>query len=120
MWDDKRVVDPRFVALAKFLFSYAYGLPGRAKEGQQQREPLVFASTSGYVNWDPRHPAAAAIDARSKAMNESKDQELRMQALEAAKPDEMIIDVKKGDTEVDGETLESVNPDTFNPGGGKR
>src|SRR6266478_1950666 len=67
MWDDERTVDPRYLALAKFLFSYAYGLPGKATERKEHRDPLVFASTSGYVNWDPRHPAAAAMDARSKA-----------------------------------------------------
>jgi hypothetical protein len=113
MWDDERPIDPRYIDLAKFLFSYAYGTPGKFQPNVVQREPLVFASTHGYVPWDDRIPEAARMNARSKAMNEARDQELRMQALEAAKPDEVIIDVKKGDTEVDAaaETLESVNPD---------
>ena len=42
-------------------------------------------------------------------MNAAKENDIRM-ALEAAKPDEVIIDAKKGDTEVDGEVLESVSP----------
>jgi hypothetical protein len=29
MWNQGRPVDPKFLALAKFLFSYGYGIPGR-------------------------------------------------------------------------------------------
>jgi hypothetical protein len=48
-------------------------------------------------------------------MIKAKSDELVVQAetraAEAAeKPGEVIIDAKKGDTEIDGEVLESVNP----------
>src|SRR3979411_2768432 len=51
MWDDQRPVDPHYVAPAKFLFGYAYGLPGKAVERKEQREQLIFATTHGYVPW---------------------------------------------------------------------
>jgi hypothetical protein len=124
MWNDERPVDPQFVALAKFLFGYAYGTPGKHQQGGVQRQTLVFASVSGHVPWSPLAPGAAEMNARSAAMNAAKENDLRMKALEAAKPDEVIIDVKKGDTEIDGEVLEAVVPppedDPGAHGGGRR
>jgi hypothetical protein len=104
MWEDRRPIDPRYIALAKFLFSYAYGTPGKFQPDVVQRDPLVFATLHGYQPWDDRAPGAAAINARSKEMNAAKDQ---MLALEAK--GEVIEVEKKGDTEIDAETLESVN-----------
>jgi hypothetical protein len=89
--------------------------------GDQQRELLIFSTTHGYLPFDARAPAAIRMDERSRQINAAKENDLRMQALEAAKPaDEVIIDVKKGDTEADLEPLESVNPDAFGGGGSRR
>ncbi len=92
-----------------------YGQPKHAMvSGDQQRDPLIFATLHGYVPWDSRAPGAARLDARSAAMVSAKTAELALQAetreAEAAeKPGEVIIDVK-ADAEVDGEVLESVSP----------
>jgi len=48
-----------------------------------QRPPLIFASQTGYLPYDSRHPANKEIDARSTQFNVENDQKL---ALEAAKP----------------------------------
>jgi hypothetical protein len=101
MWDDRRPVDPQYVALAKFLFSYAYGLPTKVVEHKEQRAQLVFASTSGHVPWSPLAPGAAEMNARSERINLAKAE---MLALESA--EKVVIDVPKGDTELDAETLE--------------
>jgi hypothetical protein len=119
MWDDQRPVDPQYVALAKFLFGYAYGTPGKHQQEGVQRQTLIFSSTHGYLPYDSRAPAALELDARSRQLNLAKEQDLR-QALEAAKPDEVVIDVPKAD-EV-GEALELVipppeSPDAFGGGG---
>jgi hypothetical protein len=113
MWNDQRPVDPQFVALAKFLFSYAYGLPTKVVEHKEQRLQLTFATTHGYLPYDSRAPAAIEMNKRSAALNAAKDQEL-LQALEAK--GEVIEVEKTADTEV----LESVDPDAFGGGGSKR
>jgi hypothetical protein len=97
--------------------SYRFGVPGKMAEEVGQRPTVIFASTSSYLPFDSRAPGAAEMNARSAAMNAAKEQELRMQALEAK--GEVIEVEKTADTEVP-ETLESVDPDAFNPGGGKR
>jgi hypothetical protein len=117
MWDDQRPVDPQYVALAKFLFGYAYGLPGKAVERKEQREQLIFATTHGYVPWDSRAPEAARLNARSERMITAKSEELALQAIEAK--GEVIEVEKTADTEVP-ETLESVDPDAFGGGRNRR
>jgi hypothetical protein len=117
MWNDQRPIDPQYIALAKFLFSYAYGLPGKAVERKVEREQLIFATTHGYVPWDSRAPEAARLNARSQAMIESKSEEIKLQAIEAK--GEVIEVEKTADTEVP-ETLESVDPDAFGGGGSRR
>jgi hypothetical protein len=72
MWDDQRPVDPQYVALAKFLFGYAYGTPGKHQQEGVQRETLVFSTSHGYLPWDSRAPAAAALNARSVLMIEGR------------------------------------------------
>jgi hypothetical protein len=124
MWDDRRPVDPQYVALAKFLFSYAYGTPGKATEGKVEREPMIFATTHGYQSWDPRAPGAAEMNARSQRMIEAKAEEIRIQALEA-KGEAVVIDAKATAAEDDAavETLEAVVPPPEDPsafGGGGR
>jgi hypothetical protein len=123
MWDDQRPVDPQYVALAKFLFGYAYGTPGKHQQEGVQRETLIFSTSHGYLPWDARAPAAAALNARSVLMIEGKAEEIALQAearaAEAAAPKD---DAKKGDTEIDGEVLELVvpppeSPDAFGGGG---
>jgi hypothetical protein len=103
-------VDPQYVALAKFLFGYAYGLPGKAVERKEQRAQLVFASTSGHVPWSPLAPGAAEMNARSEAMNAAKEHEIKLLALEAKGEAPVVIDVKQADTEPDAEVLEAVVP----------
>ncbi|SRR6266478_2303453 len=117
MWDDRRPVDPQYVALAKFLFSYAYGTPGKATEGKVEREPMVFATTHGYQSWDPRAPGAAEMNARSQRMIEAKAEEIKLRALEAKGE---VIEVEKTVDPEAPETLESVDPDAFGGGGSRR
>jgi hypothetical protein len=110
MWEDRRPVDPQFVALAKFLFGYAYGTPGKAVERKEQRDQLLFITTHGYVPWDSRAPAAAALNARSVRMIEGKAEEVILQAeARAAEAAEKVIDAK-ADHDPDLEPLESVSP----------
>jgi hypothetical protein len=100
----------------RHVLQMGYGLPKHAMvSGDQQRESVFFLTTHGYVPWDSRAPEAARLNARSAQRIKAKSDELVVQAetraAEAAeKPGEVIIDAKKGDTEIDGEVLESVNP----------
>jgi hypothetical protein len=106
-------IDPtEFHNLSSLALGYAIGLPGKAVERKVEREQLIFATTHGYVPWDSRAPEAARLNARSQRMIEAKAEEVVLQA-EAREAE------KTADTEVP-ETLESVDPDAFNPGGGKR
>jgi hypothetical protein len=95
-----------------------YGQPKHAMiSGDQQQNPLIFATLHGYLPYDSRAPGAARLDARSAQMITAKSEELKVAALEAK--GEVIEVEKTADSEVP-ETLESVDPDAFNPGGGKR
>ena len=42
MWNKGRPIDPQFVALGKFLFSYAYGNPGKMVMGVQATAPASY------------------------------------------------------------------------------
>jgi len=106
MWEDERPIDPQYVALAKFLFSYAYGLPGRAVERNEQRPLLVFASTTGHVPWSDSNPLNKEMNERSARMIAEGDARL---ALEAAERKAEVIEAK-ADNETDLEALESVAP----------
>jgi hypothetical protein len=100
------------------------GTPAKHQVAGEQRDQLLFITTHGYVPWDARAPAAAALNARSVRLIEGKAEEIKLQAetreAEAAeKP--VVIDATKGDSEEPVETLESVNlpenPDAFGGGG---
>ena len=124
MWNKDRPIDPQFVALGKFLFSYGYGLPGKATERKEERPSLVFATTHGYQSWDPRAPGAAEMNARSQRMIEDKQADLVLQA-ETRAAEAVVIDVKATAAEDDAavETLEAVVPPPEDPsafGGGGR
>ncbi len=54
MFDDQRPVDPQYVALCKFLFSYAYGTPAKHVIDKVQKDPLIFVAQHGYLPWDAR------------------------------------------------------------------
>jgi hypothetical protein len=111
-------IDPtEFHNLSRLALSYAIGLPTKAQIEAKHRESLIFLTTHGYVPWDARAPAAASMNARSVRMIEGKAEEITLQAETRAA--EVVIDAKV-DNETDLEPLESVNPDAFNPGGGKR
>jgi hypothetical protein len=109
----------------RHILTMGYGQPKHAMvSGDQQRDQLLFITTHGYVPWDARAPAAAALNARSVRLIEGKAEEIKLQAetreAEAAeKP--VVIDATKGDSEEPVETLESVNlpenPDAFGGGG---
>jgi hypothetical protein len=81
---------------------------------------LIFSMTHGYQPWDER---VDPLRERAAAMIAAKMEKEKLLALEEAKGEApVVIDVKKGDTEVDGETLESVvpppeSPETFGGGG---
>ena len=83
---------------------------------------LTFAMTHGYAPWDP---AVDPLRERAAAMIKAKEEREQLLAIEEAKGEKpVVINVKKGNTEVDGETLESVTPPeipgAFNPGGSRR
>jgi hypothetical protein len=111
MWNDERPIDPQYIALAKFLFSYAYGLPTKVVEHKEQRPQLIFASTSGHVPWSPLAPGAAEMNARSQRMIEAKQAELLQQA-ETREAEAVVIDVKATveDDAAAAEVLEAVIP----------
>jgi hypothetical protein len=114
-------VDPtEFHNLSRLALGYAIGLPGKATESKEQRLQLVFATTHGYVPWDSRAPAAAALNARSAQLIEGKSREITEAAeareAEAAAPKD---DVKKGDAEPDLEIVvppELPEPESFGRG----
>ena len=116
-------IDPtEFHNLSRLALGYAIGLPSKATEQKVQRETLVFTTTHGYVPWDARAPATAQINARSVRMIEGKAEEIKLQAetREAEAAEKPVVIDAKADNETELEPLESVNPDAFNPGGGKR
>jgi hypothetical protein len=105
MWDDKRPVHPQYITLAKFLFSYAHGLPGKHQEPKAAKEPFLF------INYRQVDPMAA----KTTAMLESKAQEERLLAIEEGRvdPEEILraraaAEAKKDDPP--GEELEAVVP----------
>jgi len=104
MWNDERPIDPQYIALARFLFSYAYGQPGKMPVEGVHRPTLIFASTSGQVPWSDHAPGAAEMNARSQRMIEAK------QVLEAAKPDEAIEAKAAVEDDAAAEVLEAVVP----------
>jgi hypothetical protein len=108
MWNDKRPVDPQHVALAKFLFSYAHGLPGKHQEPKPSKEPFLF------INYRHGHDP---MEPKTTAMLEAKAQEERLLAIEAGTVDpetiisanaaaEAKLDAKK---DAEGEGLEVVD-----------
>jgi hypothetical protein len=107
MWNDKRPVDPQHVALAKFLFSYAHGLPGKHQEPKPAKEPFLFINYR--AGHDPMEP-------KTTAMIAAKEQEERLLALEAGTVDpETIISANaaaeaKGKDAAAAEELEIVVP----------
>jgi len=91
-----------------------YGQPKHAMvSGDQQRAPIIFATTHGYQSWDARAPGAAEMNARSQRMIEAKAEEIQVQA--EARAAEKVIEAKV-DHETDLEALESVTPPPENPG----
>jgi hypothetical protein len=72
MWDDKRPVDPQYITLAKFLFSYAHGLPGKHQEPKAAKEPFLF------INYRQVDPMAD----KTAKMIEERDAELALLALQ--------------------------------------
>jgi hypothetical protein len=119
MWDDERPVDPQYVALAKFLFSYAYGTPSKHQPNVVQRDPLLFISTTGYTPWDPANPLAKEMNERSARMIAEGDARL---ALEAAERKGEVIEAKATvEDDANAETLESVvpPPEQFDGRGGR-
>jgi hypothetical protein len=115
MWNDQRPVDPQFVALAKFLFGYAFGLPTKVVEHKEQKVQLTFATSHGYLPWDARAPAAAALNARSVRLIEGKAQDITAQAEARAVEAAEKLDTTKGDSEEPLETLEAVVPPPESP-----
>ena len=120
MWNKGRPIDPQFVALGKFLFSYAYGIPGKMPmEAGPQKPSLIFTTIHGHQPWSPLAPANIAMDARSAKMNAENDAAL---ALAAAERKAEAIEVEPAKAEPDAETLEIVRddlPQDFTPGGGE-
>jgi hypothetical protein len=86
--------------------------------GDQQRPTLIFTSTSGHVPWSPLAPGAAAMNARSEAMNRAKEQEGQLLALEAAAEKAPVVIDAKATAEDDpaAEVLEAVIPPPEDPG----
>jgi hypothetical protein len=87
--------------------------------GDQQRDALLFITTHGYVPWDARAPAAAALNARSAQLIEGKAQEVVLQAEARAEAESVVPK-----TDEVGEALELVipppeteSPETFGGGG---
>ncbi len=102
MWDDERPVDPQFVVLAKFLFSYAFGNPGKmVMDSGQKQASVLFVSSRDYKPYDAR--ANPEIDERSRQMNLENDKQLALEAAEKAKP--VVLE-----PEPEGETLELLPP----------
>jgi len=97
-----------FLAVMKFCADYGIGRPVPMKDDVTQKPSLIFTSIHGYVPWSPLAPANRVMDARSAKMNAENDEEIRLRALEKAKPPEVIeAEAKAAD---DGETLERVVP----------
>jgi len=102
MWNKGRPIDPQFIALGKFLFSYAYGNPGKMQmESGPQKSSVLFVTQHGYMPYDAR--ANPEIDARSRAINLENDAKLQLEAAERAKP---VVP----EPESEGETLELLSP----------
>src|SRR5260370_26921492 len=98
-----------FHNLSKLALGYAIGLPTKTVERKEQREPMIFATTHGYQNWDPRAPGAAEMNARSQRMIEAKAEEIKVQA-ETREAEAVVIDVKAAaEDDVPTEILESVH-----------
>jgi len=119
MWNKGRPIDPAFLALGKFLFSYAYGNPGKMQmESGPQKPSVVFVSTTGYRPYDPESPINKELNARSAAMNAANDAALALEAEARAKPPVVIEPEAEPE-----ETLERVIPPPEDPatfGGGGR
>jgi hypothetical protein len=80
----------------------------------EKHKSLIFL---GLKPWEIR----GELDLITDRMIAQKAVEDKLKALEAAKPAE-VIDVTKGDTDTDLESLEVVEPppQDFNPGGSRR
>jgi len=89
----------------RFVWDRAIGLPVKMTGDVVQRPPLVFTSLHGHVPWSPLAPENRKMDARSAALNAANDEEIRMRALEKAKPPEVIEAADESET-----TLEVVKP----------
>jgi hypothetical protein len=117
MWNQGRPVDPKFLALAKFLFSYGYGIPGRMPVEGRTSKTLIFSMTHGYQPWDER---VDPLRERAAAMIQAKAEREQLLALEEGQ--KTVIEAKAAPDEPEGEALESVvpppeSPETFGGGG---
>jgi hypothetical protein len=95
-----------YLAYLKFVWDRGIGLPTKMRDDAVQKASVLFVSQSGYVPFDARaHPE---IDERSRRMNAANDEEIRLRALEKAKPPEVLEAESKAADE--SETLEVVKP----------
>ncbi len=103
-----------FLAVMKFCADYGIGTPVKMTGDVVQRPPLVFASQSGYVPYDSRHPSNIPIDERSRRFNIENDQKLAIEAAER----KAQIEVEPAKADSDAETLELVReqPEVFERG----
>lgn len=90
-----------FYKWSVLAYGYMVGRPGLMTPEAALRSGFAFVSSDGYLPWDARATGAAALNARSQAMIEAKEADLKLQA--EAKANEVI------EGKDDGETLESVN-----------
>jgi hypothetical protein len=83
-----------FMDALRFVWDRGIGLPTKMRDDIVQRPPLIFASQTGYLPYDSRHPANREMDARSAALNAANDEEIRILALEKAKPEVLAVESK--------------------------
>ena len=111
----KNAPDPReFRFWSTIALSYRFSVPGKQASDMVQRDPLIFASTTGYVPWDDRNPLSKEMNERSARMLAEGDARL---ALEAAERKGEVIEAKATAAEDDAavETLEAVIPPPEDP-----
>jgi hypothetical protein len=97
-----------FLEALRFVWDRAIGTPTKMRDDAVQKPSVIFTSVHGYQPWSPLAPANREMDARSAALNAANDEEIRMRALEKAKPPEVLEAESKAADE--GEGLEVVKP----------
>jgi hypothetical protein len=116
---ERGVTEQDFHKWSLLALDRSLGTPGKHQVAGEQRLQLAFLTSHGYLPWDARAPAAAALNARSQRMIEGKAEEIVIQAEARASEaaEKAVVDAPKGDPE--GEVLESVSepPETFGGGG---